>query len=107
MLRNIGAEVSGLEYKEVSLFTEVLENVGYDFSEMREKIEGLPAYKEFYKKYESDALDNHFPHNYVPGADEIEVAKIEIRSQVDESKYGILREFLVGHCKEIRVTFRV
>ena len=104
---SITAEVHGLDDKEVQGFTQVLKVLGYDFSELREEIEGHSKYKAFLKKYMSDALDNYFPGNYVPDAAEFAKARIDIGSQVDESKYGIIIEFLEKHCKEMHITFKV
>lgn len=106
-LKKISAEVYGLDTKEVECFTRQLEAMGYDFSELRETIEELPKYKVFFRKYILDALDNHFPTNYVPDAAEYAKARIEISSQVDESKWGILREFLWENCKEMTITFKI
>jgi len=106
-LRNIAAEVSKLDDKEVEGFTRQLEAMGYEFSELKEKIEGHPKYKKFLEKYVSDALDNYFPHNYNPEVEEIAKARIDILSEVRDARDGILKEFLWEHCKEIVITFRV
>jgi len=105
--RNIEAEVYRMDNKDVEGFIKQLEAIGYDFSELKEKVEEHPKYKKFLEKYVSDALGSYFPPNYNPDVEEIAKARIDICSQVDGSKLGIVREFLEAQCRDMTITFKI